>query len=375
MNNVAIEPVFTKRQFHVFFNLPQRLYRDDPNYVVPLRMELNKQFNKNKNPFFEHAEVQPFLAYKDGEAVGRITAAKNHRYNEFYKDGAGFFGFFECIDDPEVAKKLLNAAEGWLRERKITFLLGPLSFSMNDDVSPGVLVSGFESPPFILMGHAFPYYQNLIESTGYEKAVDVLAFRMPIQQEINPRFVAIVERLKRTRNIKIRFFDPKNFWRDAKILVDIYNSAWDGNWGFVPFTEDEFIEIVKSLKQIYIRELVQIAEIDGEPVGWAMTLPNINEALIHINGKLFPFGLFKLMYWMKRVKGLRMWGLGIKPEYRKRGVDVMLYYHSLIEGKRLGYTDGELSWVLETNIPIIRAAHYVKGEEYKRYRIYKKSIS
>jgi GNAT superfamily N-acetyltransferase len=375
MNSVTIEPIVTKRQLRVFFDLPQRLYRNDPHYVSPLRMELNHQFNKKKNPFFEHAEVQPFLAYKDGKAVGRITAAKNHRHNEFYKDRAGFFGFFECTDDGEVAKSLLNTAEGWLRERKITSVFGPLSFSMNDDVSPGVLVSGFESPPFILMGHAFPYYRQLIESSGYEKAVDVLAFRMPVQQEINPRFVAIVERLKRTRNIKIRFFDPKNFWRDAKILIDVYNSAWDGNWGFVPFTEDEFIEIVKSLKKIYIRDLVQIAEIDGEPVGWAMTLPNINEALIHINGKLFPFGLLKLMYWMKRVKGLRMWGLGIKPEYRKRGVDAMLYYHSLIEGKRLGYTDGELSWVLETNMPIIRAAHYVQGEEYKRYRIFKKSIS
>jgi GNAT superfamily N-acetyltransferase len=374
MEDVVVEPVVKSKQLREFFNLPQSLYREDPNYVVPLRAELSKQFDKKKNPFFQHADVQPFLAYRDGQVVGRITAAQNYRHNEFYGDDTGFFGFFECIDDNEVAYALLTKAEEWLRKRNLFTVLGPLSFSMNDDVCPGVLVRGFDFPPFILMGHALPYYQHLIEGVGYEKVVDVLSFKMPIQQEMNPRFTYIVEKLKKTRRISIRYFDPKNFWRDAKILIDIYNSAWKGNWGFVPFTDEEFIEIVKSLKKIYIKELVQIAEIDGEPVGWAMTLPNINEALIHIKGRLFPFGIFKLIYWMKRIKGLRLWGLGIKPEYRKRGVDVMLYYHTFLEGKRLGYTDGELSWVLETNAPIIRAASYVKGEEYKRYRIYRKQL-
>jgi ribosomal protein S18 acetylase RimI-like enzyme len=371
---VTVEPVDTKRKLKMFFDLPETLYGDDPNYVFPLRSELKKQFDRGKNPFFEHAEVQEFLAFRGREPVGRITAAQNFRHNEFYDDDAGFFGFFECADDKEIAGSLIKAAQEWLLERNLKTVLGPLSFSMNDDVCPGVLIEGFDTPPFILMGHARPYYRNLLESAGYEKAVDVLAFRMPVQQEINPRFIDLVQRIKRTRNINVRSFDPRNFWRDAKILIDIYNSAWEGNWGFVPFTEEEFYEIVKSLKKIYIKELVQIAEVDGEPAGWAMTLPNINEALIHLNGKLLPFGIFKFLYWMKRVKGLRLWGLGIKPEYRKRGVDVMLYYHTMLEGKRLGYATGELSWVLETNTPIIRAASYVKGELYKRYRVFKKRL-
>lgn len=373
MERAQIKPVKTSTDLKVFFNLPRKLYKDDPNYVESLRMDLKKMFNKKKNPFFKHGDAQVFLAYKGKNVVGSITAIHNRLYNEFHNDKTGFFAFFECVNDAEVAQKLFTAAEMWLRERGLKQITGPLSFS-TETISPGLLIKGYEYPPYLLTAHTLSYYPNLVDNAGFIKAMDVLAFRIPIQQEIDKRLVELVEKVKKTRNISIRFFDPKNFWRDAKIIIDIYSIAWKDNWGFVPPTEEELNDIVRSLKQIYIRELTQIAEINGKPVGWGITLPNINEALKHINGRLFPFGILKLLYWAKKIKGLRMWGLGILPEYRKRGVDVMLYYHSLIEGQKLGYTDGELSWVLETNTDIINVARLVKGEEYKRYRIYTKNL-
>jgi len=373
MSGLKIKPVTSKGELKKMLDLPLQLYRNDPCYVQPLRMEVLKQFNRKKNPFFRHGDVQSFLAYKNKELVGSITAIQNTLYNEYHKDKTGFFMNFECKDDEETAKRLFEAAERWLREKGLNRVVGPMSFS-TETLSPGLLIKGFEYPPFFLMAHAVPYYQKLVEKAGYRKEIDVLAFKMPIQQEMDKRLVNLAEKVKRSRNITVRFFNPKNFWYDVKYLIDIYTEAWKDNWGFVPPTEEEFADIVKSLKKIYIRELVQIAEVDGEPVGWAITLPNLNEALIHLKGKLFPFGLFKLLYWSRKIKGLRLWGLGIKPEYRKKGVDVMLYYHTLVEGQKLGFTNGELSWILETNTPVIRAAYLVKGEEYKRYRMYKKEL-
>lgn len=373
MAEIIIKLVEKNADLHKFFNLPKRLYRNDPCWVEQLRSELKKQFSTRTNPFFQHASIQSFLAYRGRELAGRITAVHNRLYNEFHNDRTGFFGFFECIDDKETAHKLFEAAEAWLRERGLDQAVGPMSFSTND-ISPGVLVSGFDTPPCIDMAHALPYYADLVLSCGYEKAQDVLAFKIPIQQELDRRLVELAEKVEKTRNITVRFFDSDNFWRDVEILRDIYNSAWEKNWGFVPLIDDEFRALVKSFNRIRIKELVQIAEINGEPAAFSLTLPNINEALIHMNGRLFPFGIFKFLYWKKRVKGLRMLTLGIKPEYRKRGIDVMFYYHNMIEGMKLGYTEGELSWVLESNTPIITAARYVKGTEYKRYRIFQKKL-
>jgi ribosomal protein S18 acetylase RimI-like enzyme len=375
MENVLIKPVETRADLNRFFNLPRYLYRNDNNWVEPLRSELNKQFDRKRNPFFKHGDIVSYIALRDKKVIGRITAIQDTQYNSFYSDRTGFFGFFECINDESVAKLLFEKVEAWIRERELNEVVGPLNFTMFDGFSPGAMISGFDTPPFILMSHNPPYYKDLVESAGYTKAIDVLAFRMPIQQEMDRRIVELAQKVEKLRNIRVRFLNPKNFWHDVEILKEIFNSAWQKNWGFVPLSDDDFEEIVKSLKKIYIKELVQIAEIKGEPVGWAITLPNINEALIHLNGRLFPLGIFKLMYWMGKVKGLRLWGLGIKPEYRRLGVDSVLYYHTLKEGKRLGYTDGELSWIMESNTSIVNAARYVKGEEYKRYRIFQKSVS
>ncbi len=373
MATIDVKEVKGNRDLRRFFNLPRKIYKDDPCYVEPLRMELKKMFNEKKNPFFKHAKIQSYLAYKDGEVVGRITAIHNWLYNDYHKDKTGFFGFFESINDVDVARALFDKTEEWLKNRGLDTSLGPMSFSTND-ISPGILIKGFEYPPYIDMSHALPYYRELVEKSGYEKAMDVLAFKMPIHQKIDERVEKLAKRVKEEKRINIRFFDPKHYERDINILRDIYNSAWKDNWGFVPMTDEEFAEAAKNFNKIKIIELAQIAEIDGKPIGFSLTLPNINEALIHMNGRLFPFGIFKFLYWMKRIKGLRMLLLGIRPEFRKRGADVMLFYYNMVEGQKLGYTEGELSWILEINTPIIKATQYVRGEEYKRYRIFQKRL-
>ena len=373
MEELQIKPVKTASELRALFNLPAKLYANDPCYVEPLRMDLNSQFNRKKNSFYKHGDIAPYLAYRGRELVGSVIAIHNGLYNDYHKDKTGFFAFFECADDQESANGLLRAGEAWLKGKGHAVVVGPMSFS-SETVSPGILIKGFEYPPFLLMAHALPYYARLIEKAGYKKAIDTVAFAMPIQQEMEPRLIRVAETVAKTRHVTVRSLDTKNFWRDAKILFHIYKEAWADNWGFVPPSEDDFLDIVKTLKQIYIPSLVKIAEVNGEPVGWAIALPNINEILIKMNGRLFPTGLFKMLLGYKKIKGLRLWGLGIKPEYRKKGVDVMLYYSTLKEGKRLGYTDGELSWVLETNTAIVNAAHLVKGSEYKRYRIFQKKL-
>ncbi len=373
METLEIKPVKTGADFRKFFNLPGRLYKDDPAYVEPLRMDLKKMFNKKKDPFYKHGDAQAYLAYRGKKVVGSITAIENTAYNEYQKSKTGFFTSFECIDDPEVAGVLLKTAESWLRERGLTQVIGPLSFS-TETISPGILIKGFEYPPYLLTAHALPYYAALVEGAGYKKAMDTVSFSLSLDQPVGKRMAALAERVQKTRNITIRQVDPKNYYHDAKIVTDIYKLAWADNWGFVPPSEEELKDIVKNMKQIYMKELALIAEVNGEPVGFTITLPNINEALIHMNGRLFPFGIFKLLYWYKKIKGLRLWGMGVKPEYRRKGVDALLYYHTQIESQKLNFTSGELSWVLETNVPIVRAAGLVESEEYKRYRIYSKDL-
>jgi len=373
MGEVEVREVKNKKDLKRFFDLPKKLYKDDPCYVEPLRGEMKKMFDEKKNPFFKHAKIQSYLAYKSGEIVGRITAIHNWLYNEYHKDKTGFFGFFETANDVNVVKALFKKAEDWLKERGLDTSIGPMSFSTND-ISPGILIKGFEYPPYVDMSHALPYYKELVEKAGYEKAMDVLAFRMPIHQKIDERVERLAKRVKDEKNISIRFFDPKHYERDVNIMRDVYNSAWKDNWGFVPMTDEEFAEAAKNFNKIKIIELAQIAEIDGDPIGFSLTIPNVNEALIHMNGKLFPFGVFKLLSWMKKIKGLRLLLLGIRPEYRKRGADVMLFYYNMVEGQKLGYTEGELSWILEINKPTIKATQYVQGEEYKRYRIFQKKL-
>lgn len=381
---VAVVPVREAHQLEAFIELPFRLYADDPNWVAPLLAEERKRFDPKRNPFFEHAEGQLFLALdRRGEAVGRVSAHIDRLYNEFHGERTGFFGFFECVDDEAVARALLGAAEDWLRARGMTRALGPFGFNTNG--LSGLLIEGFDEPPTLLMPYNPPYYAALLERGGYRKAKDLLAFRVELDDEFRramgklvPRLRAIAERARR-QGFAARPLDVRAFDREVEKLWTIYNDAWERNWGFAPMTRREFFEEARALRRVVVPELAVLVERGEEPVGFGLALPDVNQALRPLRGRLFPFGIVKLLRGLRRVEGLRLLTLGVRRTYRVKGVDALLYLKLIEGGLRLlergrPYRWCECSWVLEDNRPIIRAIELGGGKLYKRYRVYEKAL-
>ena len=374
-----IVPVRTQRQLRAFVRLPWRIYAHDPCWVPPLLLDEHKRFDPRRNPFFEHAEVQLFLALQDGKPVGRISAHIDRLHNEFHQEKTAFFGFFESPQDEEVARALLGAAERWARERGMTKLRGPFGFNTNG--YSGLLVEGFDSPPALLMPYNPPYYAQFIEDSGYHKAKDLLAFRIEIDEALHQRMKELLPRLEkiaeraREKGFRVRSLNLRDFRGEVHRLREIYNEAWERNWGFVPLTEREFTEQARDLKRIVRPELAKIVERADEPVGFALAVPDFNEALKSLNGRLFPFGIFKLLRAARRIQGLRLLTLGIKRRHRIRGVDALLYTALIRDGLRLPFTRCECSWILEDNDLIIRAIELVGGERYKTYRVYEKDLA
>ena len=376
--STAVVPVRSPRELRAFIQLPWQLYRDDPHWVAPLLSDERKRFDPRRNPFYEHAEVQLFLVLQGERPVGRVSAHIDHLYNEFHGERTGFFGFFECVNDETVARALLDAAEGWLQERGMERVLGPFGFNTNG--FSGLLIEDFNSPPALLMPYNPPYYAELIERCGYTKAKDLLAFKVEIDepfrqamQKLVPRLEAIAERARR-QGFSVRTLRVRDFDREVKKLWEIYQDAWERNWGFAPMTEREFFEEAKELKRIVVQELAVIVEKGDEPVGFGLALPDFNQALKPVRGRLFPFGIFRLLWHARKITGLRVLTLGIKHQYRVRGVDALLYLKLLEGGLKLPYTWCEFSWILEDNHLIIRAIEMGNGKLYKRYRIYEKSL-
>ncbi len=372
---IEVKPVKTKRELMKFIKLEWKIYKGDKNWVPPLIMDMKSKFNPKKNPLFHHADIQPFIAYRNGEPVGRIVGIIHHIHNEFHKEKTGFFGFFETINDYEVAKELFDTVKEWVKEKGMNTLRGPTSFSSND--MWGLLIDDHKSPPVLMMPYNPVYYKDLIERYGFKKAKDLYAYYLSAQEaEIPPRVERMVKLLEQRGNVKLRNVDlKKNFKKELKILREIYNDAWEYNWGFIPLTEEEFEHIGKDLKQIAMPELIFIAEVNGEPAGWSMTLPDINQALIKINGRLFPFGLFKLLYYAKKINQGRLLTLGVKKKFRKKGIEALFYYYSMKKGKELGWKGAELSWVLEDNELIKHGIELMGGKHYKTYRIYEIPVS
>lgn len=373
---VAVTPVSSKSELEEFIKLPWRLYKGDPNWVPPLLMLQRQLFSPKHNPFYQHADVQLFLARRGGEVVGRISAQVDHEHNRYHREHTGFFGFFESTNDPGVAAELLATAEYWLRAREMDRIRGPLSFSTNGE--SGFLVEGFDSPPVILMPYTPPHYLTLVESLGYAKVQDLFAWiwRGHSVPE-NPS--RVVTALRAQPGVRVRTAEMKRFDEEVRTILDLYNDAWSENWGFVPATDAEAKQLAQDLKLIVDPHVVPFVEIDDVIAGVALALPNLNEAIHDLDGKLLPLGWLKLLWRLKvrRVKTGRLVLLGIRREFRTRqyaGLAYLLCDEIYRQARKRGYKWAEFSWTLESNTLINSMIKKIGCEHYKTYRIYEKPL-
>ena len=376
MSNIEIRQTPVGGNVRDFLNVVDYIYRGDPSYVRPLDMDMKDRLSL-KNPFFEHGEGTLFTAHRNGWPVGRISAQLDREHLARYNDDVGFFGFMDSIDDEEVSSALLEAAQHWLRERGMKRARGPLSLSINEEV--GCLVDGFDTPPMIMMAHHRSYQGGLIERAGFEKVKDVFAWRYSVG-DLPERTKKAHDEIDALPEVKSHHIDMKNLDADVRIMMDVFNDAWSDNWSFVPCTERELSKLVADLKLIAIPELSYITEVDGEPAAVALALPNLNELIRDLNGKLMPTGLAKLL-WRLKVTGpkqARLWILGIRKKFRNQrkyaGLSIYLYAKLNAAGKRLGIEWGELGWTLEDNAPVNVAIKMMGGKAYKRYRLYEKAL-
>lgn len=360
-----------------FLDVVSYIYREDPSFIRPLDMDLKDRLNPKKNPFFEHGEGTVFTAHRNGQCVGRITAQIDREHLDRYKDETGFFGFFDTTDDEEASRELLARAESWLRGKGMKRARGPISLSINEEM--GVLIEGFDTPPFIMMPHHRPYQAGLIERAGYGKVKDILAWRYEVG-ELNKRTRHAHEEIRKLDEVTSRTVDMKQMQRDVELLVDVFNDAWSENWGFVPLTRNEVRKMAEDFKLLLVPDLTRIVLIHGEPAAVAVALPNLNEMIPDLGGKLFPLGLPKLLYRLK-VRGprsARLIILGIRKKFRTQRrympLSAFLYAELNEAAKRLGVKFGELSWTLEDNHAVNAGIKLMGGKPYKTYRLFEKSI-
>jgi GNAT superfamily N-acetyltransferase len=360
-----------------FIKLPWQLYKGNEYWVPPLIFDVRNNLNTRKNPFYKHAEIELFLAEEDdGKLVGRIAAIKNYNHNKFHEDKAGFFGFFESIDDRNVSDLLLDTACEWCKNKGLDTVIGPVSPSTNDEC--GLLIDGFNYPPVLLTPYNPPYYQDLIESFGFEKGNDLYAYDIPATVINDEKMMAKLERMARLikskENIVTRKINMKDLDNEVKRLEIIYNDAWEKNWGFVPLTSDEFEFMKGNLKALVDPDIVFFAEVNGEPAGFSLALPDYNQIFKKLNGRLFPFGVFKILMGKKKIDNLRVWSMGVRYKYQKRGIDSVFYLEIIKEGNRKGYRGAEISWVLESNVLMRQTAEKLGAHIYKTFRIYTKTL-
>jgi GNAT superfamily N-acetyltransferase len=359
-----------------FIDLSWKINARDPQWIPPLRLVFNALLDREKHPFHKHADVALFVAERGGEIVGRIAATANWRANEFQGNTTGYFGLFECVDDEAVAHALLERAAAWLKEKGLTSMQGPFNLSTNDELySGGVLIEGFDTQPVFMMGHNPRYYQRLVESAGFEKAKDLLAYWLPHNQPPQ-RLLDGIDRLGRREGWRIRPVNMKRFKEEVGIVMGVYNSAWERNWGFIPMTEAEFDGMAKEFRPIVDPNLVIIAEnSDGEPIGFMLALPDINHAIRPLkDGRLFPFGWAKFLWHKRRIRTARLLTLGMKPGYQRSGIGAALYLKCFQQGAENGYENAEASWILEDNGPMRQALEKIGAYVYKTYRVYERPL-
>lgn len=381
--DIVITPVSSKADRDQFVDLAYRLNAKDPNWVPPLRMEAMELITPGKNPFFEHADVQLFLARRGGAVVGRISAHIDHLAvgqpaEQGMGPGTGNWGLLEA-EDQTVANALIARAEEWLREKGMTRVLAPLSMSVWEE--PGILVQGFDHPPTLMMGHHPPHYQKWIEALEYQPVKSLYTYELDITKEFPPLIQRIVQSGEKNARIRIRNVDKSKFDQEARLILDILNDAWSDNWGFVPFTETEVGYAGKKYKPVVHEDLIMVAEYDGEPVAFMMTLPDLNEATKPMNGKLFPFNWIKLLMWLRkpRVRTMRVPLMGVKKHLQSSRLAsqlafMMIEYIRRNATTRYGASRGEIGWILEDNKGMIAIADAIDSHVNRAYRIYDKAL-
>ena len=376
MESLTIRPVASKRDLNAFIELPYRLRAGDPNWVPPLRFERRQFLDRRKNPWFQHAEAEFFLAERGGEVVGRICAHIDHRWDEFQGGNDGMFGFLEAADDPAVFTILIDTASDWLRERDRERMLGPMDFTLNDEC--GILIEGFDEPSMILEPWHPPYYSARLEASGLEKEIDLLMWelwfgKLKAGTEMHPLIHAAAQK-SREEGVVVRNMRRSEMAAEVRRFVDVYNEAWGRNWGFVPVTDAEVEFQAKNLKPVLDENWSMIAERDGEVVGAALTLPDVEQALVKMNGRLLPFGWVHFLRRKKYIDRLRVFALGVKSEYQHLGVAAALYERHIQTAGTIGPKGGHMGWILETNKPMNRAMEGMGGEVVQRYRIYRRAL-
>jgi GNAT superfamily N-acetyltransferase len=377
--SVEIRPVEGKGDRKQFLDLPYRLYSTEKRWVPPLRLERKEHIDPKKNPFFEHADVQFFLALREGRVVGRISAHVDHNLNAFQDNRWGLFGFFECEDDPEAARALIDTAEAWLRERGRDRMVGPMDFTTNDEC--GLLIDGHERPPIILCPWQHPYYQRLLEEgCGLQKAMDLQMWELHIEgrENVHQAIWDMADAVEPKHGIVVRSMRKRDLQNEVSKFLEVYNSAWERNWGFVPLTEKEVRHYAKQLKPVLDENWAMIAERKdtGEVVGAALTLPDFNQVLAHVpDGRLLPFGWLAALRNRKNVDRVRVFALGVKPEYQHTGVAARMYQMHFDAAERTPQSWGEMGWILETNKAMNRAMEGMGGKVVRKYRVYERELS
>ena len=376
---LTVEPIASPRDRMRFIRLPWQVYAGNRCWVPPLLFERRTFFDPARNPFYRHADVQLFIARRGGQDVGTIAAFVNHAYNQFQGSRIGFFGFFEVLPDAEAAAALLEAAEAWVRERGMPAIRGPINFSTDNE--SGLLIDSYDQPPVLMTVYNPPYYRELIESAGYAKALDWYAYMIDRAalgggsiEALPPKLLRAAEIERRRSRASFRKVRMAEFDRELDRVIQVYNRAWERNPSFVPMDEAEIAYTANGLKSFLDPDLVWIAEVGEQTVGISITLPDMNQLLRTMNGRLLPLGWWRLMFGRKRIDTARFFAMGILPEYRQRGIDAVFYYETFREAVRKGYRRAELSLIAEANQPMRRPIESLGAWIYRTYRVYEKQL-
>jgi GNAT superfamily N-acetyltransferase len=368
LSGLEIVTVNSKSELKEFVELPYALYRDDPHWVPPLRIAVKELLDKAKHPFYTNAETELYLARRDGKVVGRVAAIWDKANNRFHEEKAGFFGFFESVNDPAVAEALLSAARKWVFSKGAVFMRGPVNPSTNYEC--GMLVEGFDSDPMVMMTYNPRYYPALMEQAGLRKSKDLYAYLSNANTIEMKKIDRVADKVLKTTGVRIRPINMKDFDAEVARVWEVYGAAWARNWGFIPMSREEFALMGKEMKMILKPELVLIGEVGDRVVGFALALPDVNQALKPARGRLLPTGLLKILYYQRLIKSVRVLALGVVEEYRPSGLAAGFYATLVRNARKLGFGETEMSWILEDNVLMNRSLEVMGAKRYKTYRIY-----